>query len=89
MGQSYQASVDVYLNNASSASDSAQIWAYFVDDSGAHWQKMGGQTIATHGWQTISAPVNINANGAVTQLQLHVIGPKPATQLIIDNFRVR
>ncbi|MGP4845270.1 zinc-dependent metalloprotease family protein [Marinobacter sp. 1Y8] len=89
VGQSYQASVDVYLNNASLASDSAQIWAYFVDDSGAHWQKLGGQTIATHSWQTISAPVNINASGAVTQLQLHVIGPKPATQLVIDNFRVR
>lgn len=87
-GRTYQASVDVFLRNSALGSDNAQLWAYYVDDAGAHWQQLGGQAIATHAWQRIEASFSITADGPVTQLRLHVMGPEPATRLYIDNLQV-
>jgi hypothetical protein len=80
--------VDVYLRNNARNADDAQLWAYYVDDEGGHWQQLGGQNIATYGWKTIEASFSIDAAGPVTQLRLHVMGPQPATRLYIDNLRV-
>lgn len=87
-GQQYQASVDVYLENAALSNDSAQLWAYFVDERGGRWQKLAHQSVSTHAWHQLSASFSINASGPLTQLRLHVFGPEAATNIFIDNLRI-
>jgi hypothetical protein len=87
-GRRYQASVDVYLENSSRSSDAAQLWVYYVDDAGGHWQKLVGQSVSTHSWHQLTTDFSISASGSVTQMRLHVFGPESATQIYVDNLRV-
>lgn len=88
-GERYQASVDVYLRNAARASDTVGLWAWYVDAAGAHWQNLGSQDLATQNWARLDTEFRIDAEGPLTQLRLHVMGPAPDTSLVIDNLRVR
>ncbi|MBU6954910.1 carbohydrate binding domain-containing protein [Hahella sp. HN01] len=87
-GKSYQVSADVYLTSSRRSSDKAELWVYYVDNSGGHWKKLGGQDIATSQWQNISGELNLSPNGTISQLRLHVIGAQPSTSMYIDNLKV-
>lgn len=87
-GESYTVSVDVLLQNRRLASDKAELWAWFVDSDGGKWQRLGGDTIATGSWNTISAGFSLDNNGPVSQIRLHVMGADPSSRMVIDNFRL-
>ncbi len=87
-GQSYQASVDVLLRNSRLASDKAQLWAWYVDDTGAHWQQLGGEEVATGNWVTVNSRFVLQSSGLISQLRLHIMGPDPSTRIVIDNFKL-
>ncbi|MGM0571659.1 carbohydrate binding domain-containing protein [Marinobacter sp.] len=87
-GKTYQASFDVMLSNRRQTSDTVELWAWYVDDEGAHWQKLGGGQIATNSWATIDSQFGLQPSGNIDQLRLHVMGAATSSRIVIDNFRL-
>lgn len=87
-GKSYHASFDVRLSNRRRTTDSAELWAWYVDDEGSHWQRLGGGELATNAWSTIESRFSIQPSGPVSQLRLHIMGASTSSRIVIDNFRL-
>ncbi|WP_189578550.1 carbohydrate binding domain-containing protein [Marinobacter zhanjiangensis] len=85
-GKTYNASFDIMLSNRRLANDSAQLWAWYVDDQGAHWQQLGQGQMATNNWSSIQSQFSIQPAGAISQLRLHIMGADTSSRIIIDNF---
>ena len=84
-GKTYTASLDILLSNRRLATDKAQLWAWYVDDQGAHWQQLGGGEMATNSWSSIQSQFSIQAAGAISQLRLHIMGADTSSRIVIDN----
>ncbi|WP_328188233.1 carbohydrate binding domain-containing protein [Marinobacter sp. OP 3.4] len=87
-GETYSASVDIMLSNRRMATDSAQLWAWYVDDEGAHWQQLGGAELATNNWSSLQGQFSIQPVGSISQLRLHIMGADTSSRIVIDNFRL-
>lgn len=87
-GKTYQASFDVMLSNRRQATDAVELWAWYVDDEGAHWQKLGGGQVATNSWSTINSQFSLQSSGNINQLRLHVMGAATSSRIIIDNVKL-
>lgn len=87
-GKTYNASFDVQLSNRRLSTDTVELWAWFIDDQGAQWQKLGGGQIATKGWSTIDSRFSLQSTGDIQQLRLHVMGAATGTRIVIDNFKL-
>lgn len=87
-GKTYQASFDVMLSNRRQATDAVELWAWYIDDEGAHWQKLGGGQVATNSWSTINSQFSLQPSGNINQLRLHVMGAATSSRIIIDNVKL-
>ncbi|SET48057.1 peptidyl-Asp metalloendopeptidase Metallo peptidase. MEROPS family M72 [Marinobacter segnicrescens] len=87
-GKTYQASFDVMLSNRRQATDAVELWAWYIDDEGAHWQKLGGGQVATNSWSTINSQFSLQSSGNINQLRLHVMGAATSSRIIIDNVKL-
>lgn len=87
-GKTYSASVDIMLSNRQLATDSAQLWAWYVDDEGAHWQQLSDGQMATNSWSSIQSQFSIQPSGAISQLRLHIMGADTSSRIVIDNFKL-
>lgn len=85
-GKGYSASFDIMLSNRRMATDKAQLWAWYVDDEGEHWQQLGEGEMATNAWSSIQSQFSIQPSGAISQVRLHVMGADTSSRIIIDNF---
>ena len=65
-----------------------ELWAWYVDDEGAHWQKLGGGQVATNSWSTINSQFSLQSSGNINQLRLHVMGAATSSRIIIDNVKL-
>lgn len=87
-GQTYQASFDVLLSNRRQATDTVELWAWYVDDQGAHWQKLGGSQVATNSWSAVNSQFSLQSAGQIRQLRLHIMGAATSSRIVIDNFKL-
>ncbi|OZG73007.1 Ni,Fe-hydrogenase I small subunit [Hahella sp. CCB-MM4] len=85
-GNTYKVNADVYLKSNNLSSDDVEFWLYMVDDNGPRWKKLSSDSIPVSSWQNLQTEINVEANGAITQMRLHVIGPDPYTRIYIDNL---
>ncbi|GAA3936609.1 carbohydrate binding domain-containing protein [Litoribacillus peritrichatus] len=88
-GKTYQVSVDVYLESDQRSRDSAQIWLYYVDNTGGHWTRLAQKNVSMSQWNSLETEFTVSGEGTITQMRLHVFGPQPSTDVYIDNLSVK
>lgn len=84
----YNVSVSLFVQDESSASSTARVWIYYVDDQGGHWLQAVDTSISTNTWQKVDGNFSIDAIGAVTQVRLLVGGPRPFVDMYVDDLTV-
>lgn len=84
----YAISANVYVENASGSSANASVWIYYVDDQGAHWERVVSTTVTANNWQSIEGEFAIMPEGDIRQMRLLVGGPNAGSELYLDELRV-
>ncbi|WP_347332963.1 carbohydrate binding domain-containing protein [Marinimicrobium locisalis] len=87
-GTTYSITASVYVNDGSASSANANVWIYYVDDQGAHWERVVSTTVTTNSWQSIEGEFAIVPEGDIRQMRLLVGGPRASADLYLDELRI-
>lgn len=87
-GEQYQLSLDVQLQSSRRGTDTAEVWAWYVDSRGPQWQRLARETLSTSSWNELSADFRLENQGPVSQVRLHVMGAQTDTRILLDNVKL-